>query len=405
MQLNDHTPTASATWKAALAPLFCGLVLTACNREGQAPPPTVVPEVAIVTVTTQRVVLTTELPGRTSPYRIAEIRPQVNGLIQKRLFTEGADVQAGQDLYQIDPAPFKAALDNANAALGRAEATVPAIQSRSERFKQALADKAVSQQDFDDADAALKQARADVEYWRAMVETARINLGYARVVSPISGRIGTSTVTDGAIVTAYQPMALASIQQLDPIYVDVPQSTAELLRLQQRLAEGRINRAGQNANKVRLILGDGNSYPVEGTLQFRDVSVDPTTATVILRMVFPNPNVVLLPGMFVRAVVEEGDNDAAILIPQQAVSRDPKGNPLALIVDAAGKVEQRMLSLDRAMGDQWLVSSGLTPGDRIIAEGMQKVRPGAEVKTVPFDEGRKRGAKPGNTTHPASISN
>jgi len=405
MQLNDHTPTASATWKAALAPLLCGLALIGCNREGQAPPPTAAPEVAIVTVTTQRVVLTTELPGRTSPYRIAEIRPQVNGLIQKRLFTEGADVQAGQDLYQIDPAPFKAALDNANAALGRAEATVPAIQSRSDRFKQALADKAVSQQDFDDADAALKQARADVEYWRAMVETARINLGYARVVSPISGRIGTSTVTDGAIVTAYQPMALASIQQLDPIYVDVPQSTAELLRLQRRLAEGRINRAGQNANKVRLILGDGNSYPVEGTLQFRDISVDPTTATVMLRMVFPNPNVVLLPGMFVRAVVEEGANDHAILIPQQAVSRDPKGNPLALIVDASGKVEQRMLSLDRAIGDQWLVSTGLVPGDRVIAEGMQKVRPGAEVKAVPFDDGGKQGTKPGNTAQPASISN
>ena len=228
-----------------------------------------------------------------------------------------------------------------------------------------------------------------------MVETARINLNYTRVVSPISGRIGTSTVTDGAIVTAYQPMALATIQQLDPIYVDVPQSTTELLRLERRLEEGRLNRDGTNLNKVQLILEDGTTYPLEGTLQFRDVSVDPTTGSVILRMVFPNPNGVLLPGMFVRAVVKEGVNDQAILIPQQAVSRDPKGNPLALIVDAAGKVEQRMLSLDRAIGDQWLVSSGLAPGDRVIAEGMQKVRPGAAVKEVPFDDGQEAAGENG----------
>ena len=233
------------------------------------------------------------------------------------------------------------------------------------------------------------------------METARINLNYTHIVSPISGRIGTSTVTDGAIVTAYQPTALATIQQLDPIYVDVPQSTTELLRLQRRLEEGRLNRDGTNVNQVQLILEDGTKYPLEGTLQFRDVSVDPTTASVILRMVFPNPNGVLLPGMFVRAVVKEGVNDQAILIPQQAVSRDPKGNPVALIVNAAGKVEQRMLGLDRAIGDQWLVSSGLAPGDRVIAEGMQKVRPGAAVKAVPFDDSRKQ---PGNTAQPASTS-
>jgi membrane fusion protein, multidrug efflux system len=385
-------------WTAAVA------VLTSCARS-QAPPPAPVPEVATVTVARQQVVLTTELPGRTSPYRIAEIRPQVNGLIQKRLFTEGSDVKAGQELYQIDPAPFQAALDNAKAALGRAEANVPAIQLRVNRYKEALADKAVSQQDYDDASAALKQAEADILYYRAMVETARINLNYAHVVSPISGRIGTSTVTDGAIVTAYQPVALATIQQLDPIYVDVPQSTTELLRLQRRLEEGGIRLDGTNANQVQLILGDSRRYPLEGTLQFRDVSVDPTTGTVILRMVFPNPNGVLLPGMFARAVVKEGINAQAILIPQQAVSRDPKGNPVALIVGASGKVEQRMLSLDRAMGDQWLVSAGLAPGERVIVEGMQKVRPGAEVKAVPFDDPPKQGGKPGNTAQPASTSN
>jgi membrane fusion protein (multidrug efflux system) len=212
-------------------------------------------------------------------------------------------------------------------------------------------------------------------------------------------------VTDGAIATAYQPTALATIQQLDPIYVDVPQSTTELLRLQRRLEEKRMNRDGTNANQVDLILEDGTKYPLEGTLQFRDVSVDPTTASVILRMVFPNPNGVLLPGMFVRVVVKEGVNEQGILIPQQAVSRDAKGNPLALIVNASGKVEQRMLVLDRAVGNQWLVSSGLAAGDRVIAEGMQKVQPGAEVKEVPFDDGRKPEAKPGNTAQPASSSN
>jgi membrane fusion protein (multidrug efflux system) len=360
---------------------------------------TVAVEVATVTVVPQRVVLTTELPGRTSPYLIAEIRPQVHGLIQKRLFMEGSDVQAGQVLYQIDPAPFQAALDNALAALGRAEANLPALRARAERFQEALADKAVSQQDYDDAAAALKQAEADIQYWKALVEAARINLGYTRVTASISGRIGRSSVTDGAIVTAYQPVALATIQQLDPIYVDVPQSTTELLRLRRRLADGRINNNGTSLNKVQLILEDGRKYPLEGTLQFRDVSVDPTTATVILRMVFPNPNAVLLPGMFVRAVVKEGVNDHAILVPQQAVTRDPKGNPVALIVNAAGKVEQRMLSLDRAIGDQWLVASGLAPGDRVIVEGMQKVRPGAAVKEVPFDAARKPGTPPAPTSN------
>jgi membrane fusion protein (multidrug efflux system) len=356
-------------------------MLVSCSRH-QAPPPPPKPDVAVIVVATKPVVLTTELPGRTYAYRIAEIRPQVSGVIQKRLFTEGADVKAGQELYQIDPAPFQAALDNARAALGRAQANLPAVETRVQRYKEALADKAVSRQDYDDADAALNQARADVEYWKAMVQTAQINLGYARVDSPISGRIGKSEVTDGAIVTAYQPLALASIQQLDPIYVDVPQSTTELLRLQRRLKDGRLTGGGTHASEVKLLLPDGTQYEGTGTLQFRDVSVDPTTASVILRMVFRNANSVLLPGMFVRAIVEEGANQQAILIPQQTVSRDPKGNPVALVVNADNKVEQRKLVLDRAIGDQWLVSSGLAPGERLITEGLQKVRPGAEVNVV-----------------------
>ncbi|RPJ19046.1 MAG: efflux RND transporter periplasmic adaptor subunit [Desulfobacteraceae bacterium] len=370
-------------WRVVLMALFGGLLLLGCDRPQQSPPPPPVPEVATVTVQPQQIVLTTELPGRTSAYRVAEIRPQVQGLIQKRLFEEGSDVKLGQVLYEIDPAHFQAALDNAKAALGKAEANLPSIRLRVERYKELLPDKAVSQQEFDDAAAAEKQNQAEIEFWKAMVETARINLGYTRVTAPISGRIGKSSVTEGAIVTAYQPMALATIQQLDPIYVDVPQSTTELLRLKRRLEDGRLNPNGTDQKKANLILEAGRAYPLEGTLQFRDITVDPTTGSVTLRLVFPNPKGLLLPGMFVRVVVKEGVSEQAILVPQQAVSRDPKGNPIALIVDPGGKVQQRLLRLDRAIGDQWLVTSGLAESDHVIVEGLQKVRAGASVKEVP----------------------
>ena len=360
---------------------------------------------AVITVAPQSIELTTELPGRTSPYRIAEIRPQVSGLIQKRLFVEGSEVKAGQVLYQIDPAPFEAALANAEAALGRAEANLPAVQARAERFKALLADKAVSRQAYDDAAAALKQAQADIEFYKAAVQSARINLGYTKITSPISGRIGKSSVTEGAIVTAYQPAPLASVQQLDPIYVDVPQSTTELLRLQRRLEQGRLSGAAANQNKVRLILEDGTEYPLEGTLQFRDVTVDPTTATVILRMIFPNPKRVLLPGMFVRARVKEGVRPQAILVPQPAVQRTPKGIPFELVVDANGVVQERVLTLDRAIGDQWLVSSGLAAGDRVIVEGLQRVRPGMPVKAVPLGAGKQPSSSADRTSQPPAKSN
>jgi membrane fusion protein (multidrug efflux system) len=392
-------------WTVVLAALLSSLLPAGCDRRQQSPPPRPVPEVSTVTVETQKIMLATELPGRTSAYRIAEIRPQVSGLIQKRLFTEGSEVKAGQVLYQIDPAPFQAALDNAMAALKRSEANLPAIRLRVERFRDVLADHAVSQQDYDEAAAALKQAEADTQSWEATVKLARINLGYTRITAPISGRIGISSVTDGAIVTAYQPIPLASIQQLDPIYVDVPQATTELLRLQQSLKDGRLNQSGSNQNKVKLILEDGTAYPQEGTLQFSDVTVDPTTGSVILRVVFPNPDCTLLPGMFVRALVKEGVKEEAVLIPQQAVTRDQKGNPIALTVNAEGKVEQRMLTLDRAIGNQWLVDSGLQVGDSVIAEGMQRVCPGAAVKVIPFDADRKESAEPPNTARPAQESN
>ena len=339
------------------------------------------PAVSVVTVKTQKVTLTTELPGRTAPFRIAQIRPQVSGLILKRLFEEGSDVTAGQVLYQIDPAPFQAVLDNAKAALGRAKANLTATRLRAERYKDLLADKAVSQQNYDDAAAALTQVTADIAYFKATLKTARINLGYTKITAPISGRIGRSSVTDGAIVTAYQPMSLATIQQLDPIYVDVPQSTIDLMRL-----KGSGNhQEGTDWNKVQLMLEDGTAYPQKGTLQFSDVTVDPTTGSVILRVVFPNPNDVLLPGMFVRAIINEGVKEQAILIPQQGVSRDPRGNAFALVVDAESKAAFRPLTLDRAIGDKWLVSSGLAPGDQVIVEGLLMLRPGTPVAAAPFD--------------------
>ncbi|MBC2735039.1 MAG: efflux RND transporter periplasmic adaptor subunit [Desulfobacteraceae bacterium] len=385
------------------AAVLCGLLMAGCQPEQQAASmPPAAPTVSVVTVQPQPVLLTTELPGRTSAYRIAEIRPQVNGLIQKRIFTEGTDVQAGDLLYQIDPAPFRAALKNAEAALVRSEANLPAIRSRTERYKELLADKAVSQQEYDDVAAALHQLEADIQYGKATVETARINLAYTRITAPISGRIGRSNVTEGAIVTAYQPVALATIQQLDPIYVDVPQSTTELLRLKRRLADGRLNRNDASQETVSLILPDSTAYPLAGVLQSQEVSVDPTTGSVTLRAVFPNPDSVLLPGMFVQTVIKEGVNQAAILVPQQGVSRDRKGNPTALIVDAESKTALRMLTVDRTVGDQWLVSAGLAPGDRVIVEGLKMLRPGTGVKAVPFNIG---GAEPAAANPPAGGSN
>ncbi|MCB2192335.1 MAG: efflux RND transporter periplasmic adaptor subunit [Deltaproteobacteria bacterium] len=384
---------------AILAVLLAALLALSCGGQTEKQRRRAIPEVSTITVRAEKIMESTELPGRTSAYRIAEIRPQVNGLIQKRLFTEGSDVRAGQTLYQIDPAPFEAALASATAALAKAEANLPSIKSRAERYKSLAAAKAVSQQDYDDAASALAQAKADILYWRAAVRTARINLGYTKVTAPIAGRIGKSNVTVGAIVTAYQPQALATIQQLDPVYVDVPQSTSDLLQLKRRLESGSIIRSGQGHNKVKLFLEDGTPYPLEGTLQFRDVSVDPTTGSVILRMTFPNPDDVLLPEMFVRTVIQEGINDHAILIPQQAVSRNPKGDPYALIVDSGNKVVLRMLTIDRAVGDKWLVSAGLAPGDRVILEGLQKVRPGATAKPVPY---KNNAAPPAGSSAPSA---
>ena len=418
-------------------------LLTGCEekkKSSQPPPAAAVPEVGVVTVKQQTVTLTTELPGRTSPFRIAEIRPQVSGLILKRLFKEGSNVKAGQELYRIDPAPFEAALDNAKAnlvaaqkaadraraAIGastagivRQQATLELARTNLNRFKDAFKERAVSTSQRDQsvteakvAEASLQAAEAQlnsdrqsvavaeaaIQQAEAALETIRINLAYTRINAPISGYIGISNITEGAIVTAYQPVALTTIQQIDPIYVDVPQSTTELLNLKSRLADGRLDRDPANQDKVRLILGDGVAYPHEGKLQFSDVTVDPTTGSVILRLIFPNPESLILPGMFVQTIIKEGVNKQAVLIPQQGVSRDFKGNPVALIVDAAGKVEQRILTLDRAIKDKWLVSSGLAPGDKVIVEGMQRVRSGATVKALPFEESGTKAAPPSDKT-------
>jgi len=405
MQLNKAI-NRSPAWKLAVALLASLWGVAGCQNsqgDGAVPPP--LPEVATVTIVPRAIELTTELPGRTSAYLIAEIRPQVNGIIKKRMFREGSDVKAGDLLYQIDPAPFQVAYDSARASLGKARANLPSIRLRLERYQELLADKAVSRQDYDDAAAAVEQAKAEIEYWKTAVQAARINLGYTRVSAPISGRIGRSSVTDGALVTAYQATALATIQQLDPIYVDVTQSSAELLRLRRDLATGELVADEKSGKKVRILLEDGTRYPLAGTLQFRDVTVDPTTGSFTLRIVVPNPQHLLLPGMFVRAVVTQGIAEQAILVPQQGVSRNPKGEPVSLIVDAAGTVQQRMLTLDRAIGDQWLVASGLSGGERVIVEGMLNVRPGVLVKAVAFDRPESTAAEAQKAQRPAAGTN
>jgi len=376
-----------SSYKLTLVACVSLFLLVGCSNDKSAmPQQRPMPAVSTVTLAPHEVSLATELSGRTSAFRVAEIRPRVNGLIEKRLFTEGSNVKEGQVLYQIDPAPFQAELDNAQAALAEAKAKLPTTKLRAERYKSLVANSALSQQDYDDAASNLDQVRASITSLEARVQTARINLGYTKVTAPISGRIGKSSVTDGAIVTAYQATALATIQQLDPIYVDVPQSTAEMLRMKARFKEGLIDPKTNDHEKVRLILENGVPYSLDGTLQFSDVTVDPTTGSVILRLIFPNPKGEILPGMFVRAVITEGVNPEGLLVPQQGVSRNAKGQPYALIVDKENKVELRMLTLDRAIGSDWLVDKGLAPGDRVIVEGLQMLRPGTVVKATELDQ-------------------
>ena len=336
-------------------------------------------EVAVVTLQPRREVYTTKLAGRIASFQVAEVRPQVSGILQKRLFTEGADVRAGQALYQIDPATYEAALESAEAALLRAEANVAPARLKAERFHELLSIKAVSKQECDDAQAAFKQAEADVAVNRAAVKTARIQLEYTKVRAPISGRIGKSAFTPGALVTANQAQALTSVRQLDPVYVDITQSSRDLLRLRAKFARGELRKAAERA-VVRLQLENGALYPHEGTFQFTDVSVDESTGMVSLRALFPNPDSVLLPGMYVRAVLNEGVDEQALLVPQRALLRDPKGQASVLLVDGGDTVASRPVDVGRTVGDSWQVLSGLEAGDRVILEGGQSVRPGMKVK-------------------------
>jgi len=365
---------------AALAALLAG-----CGQSPQAaagPPQAGEPEVTVVTVAPRPVTLTTVLAGRTSAFLVADVRPQVSGIVQKRLFTEGADVKEGELLYQIDPATYQAAYDNAKAALAKAEANALPVKLKSERFDTLVKAGAVSRQDNDDAQAAHRQADAEVTASKAALESARINLSYTRVTAPVAGRIGRSSVTPGALVTASQAAALSTIQQIDPIYVDVTQSSGDLLRLKRELASGRLTKTGADGARVKLLYEDGSPYPLEGILQFSDITVDQSTGVITLRAVFPNPSHDLLPGLFVRAVLEEGVDEQAILAPQQAVSRDSKGAPLVMVVGQDGIVAPRSIEVGRVVGDDWLVTSGLASGERVIVEGLQKVRPGAKVKTL-----------------------
>jgi membrane fusion protein (multidrug efflux system) len=370
-----------ATFTLSLSLVSTAVLLSACGKPpmGGPPPTLAVPLVGVITVQSQRVTFTTELPGRTAPVLIADVRPQISGLVQTRRFTEGSEVRSGELLYQIDPASYRATVDSAQAALAKAEANLRSTKLKAGRYQELVAIKAVSQQDNDDAAAALQQAEADVASARATLQSGRINLDYTRITAPISGRIGKSSVTPGALVTANQTTALATVQKLDPIFVDVTQSSTTVLRLKRALAGGQLS--GGTA-KVKLLLEDGSAYPLEGKLKFSDVTVDSATGAITLRAEFPNPKGDLLPGMYVRAVLEEGVMDQALLAPQRAVSRDAAGKPLAYVVDAAGKLEQRSLVTERAVGDQWLVTSGLKNGDRLVVWGQQKATPGSAVQVV-----------------------
>ena len=368
---------------AALGALSLGAVACGPSQEAQAQGPEAAapPTVGVIVAQTEAVNLTTELSGRTSPFAIAEVRPQVNGIVKARLFEEGSYVRAGQPLYQIDSATYLAALSSAQAGLAQAQAGNVAAQLRASRYAQLASLEAVSKQDNEEARAAAQQGNANVAAQNAAVAQARINLGYTRVLAPISGRIGRSEVTAGALLTASQPTALATIQRLDPIYVDVTQSSAEMLKLRRELASGRLGASG--GAEVRLILEDGSAYPLAGRLAFSEVTVDPGTGSVGLRASFPNPNGVLMPGMYVRATLTQGVVSDAILIPQPAISRDAKGQATAMVVGADGKAQPRVLTVGQTIGDRWLVTGGLKPGDRVIVEGLQKVRPGVLVRATP----------------------
>ncbi|GAB4301528.1 MAG: efflux RND transporter periplasmic adaptor subunit [Desulfuromonadia bacterium] len=356
------------------------LTLAACGQKpaGGPPPAAAPPEVSVVTIAPTKASLTVELPGRVVPRRIAEVRPQVGGIIQKQLFTEGSVVKEGDLLYRIDPSRYEAVLATARAQEAKAEAAVSLARLKAVRYRDLIKTKSVSQQDLDDVEAALRLAEADLQGARAAVAAARIDLDRTRVTAPISGRIGRSSVTEGALVTANQSSPLATIQQIDTVYVDLTQSATDLLRMKRE--------QGGKSGMIGIVLEDGTPYPERGTIRFSEITVDPGTGSVTLRAVVPNPKGVLLPGMFVRGWVEEKSIPDAILVPQRAVTRTPKGDPMVFVVGKEEKVEPRPIRAGRTIQDSWLVEEGLRPGDRVIVEGIQKARPGTVVKSLPYGQ-------------------
>ncbi|HYE47779.1 MAG TPA: efflux RND transporter periplasmic adaptor subunit [Caulobacter sp.] len=370
---------------AAVALTACGDGKAAAQNPGDRPV-----SVGFLVAAAEPVVLTQELSGRTSAILVAEVRPQVSGVVKARYFTEGGLVRAGQTLYQIDPATYQAAYDSARAGLAQAEAARDSARLKAERFATLAESGAVSKQDNDDAQSAFRQATANVAAQKAAVDAARINLNFTRVPAPISGRIGKSTVTPGALVTAAQPEALATVQKLDMVYVDLTQSSNDLMKLRRQFANGQLDQAA--TAEVTLILEDGTEYPIKGRLAFSDVTVDPGTGSVTLRAVFPNPDGQLLPGMYVRARLASGVAGQAFLVPQTAVTRDAKGAASVLVVGPDGKAQTRPVTADQTKGDRWVVTAGLKPGDRIIVEGLQSVRPGAQVNAQPAGKTPARAA-------------
>ena len=362
------------TFRHAVAALALGLA--ACGHE-QAPPPPPPPAVRYVIVAEQAVTLATELPGRTAAVETSDVRPQVNGLVLQRLFAEGDQVRAGQPLYRVDPQPYQAQAAAATAAFARARAGIASSAALARRYGELVRINAIAKQDFENAQTSAAQARADVAAQAAALRSAHIDLARTTIRAPIAGRIGRSTFTTGALVTAAQTEPLATIQRLDPIFVDIQQSSTDLLTLRRQLLTGQVTRDG-NA-RVRLKLEDGSTYGPEGRLRFADVSVDPTTGTQVIRASFPNPDGLLLPGMYVRAALVEGTQARGLLVPQRAVSRDERGHATTLVVGAGNKVEPRTLETSRTVGDSWLVTGGLRAGDRVIVEGGMTLRPGAVV--------------------------
>ncbi|EEQ1217341.1 multidrug efflux RND transporter periplasmic adaptor subunit AcrA [Salmonella enterica] len=380
---------------AVVLMLSGSLALTGCDDKQDQQGGQQMPEVGVVTLKTEPLQITTELPGRTVAYRIAEVRPQVSGIILKRNFVEGSDIEAGVSLYQIDPATYQATYDSAKGDLAKAQAAANIAELTVKRYQKLLGTQYISKQEYDQALADAQQATAAVVAAKAAVETARIHLAYTKVTSPISGRIGKSSVTEGALVQNGQASALATVQQLDPIYVDVTQSSNDFLRLKQELANGSLKQENGKA-KVDLVTSDGIKFPQSGTLEFSDVTVDQTTGSITLRAIFPNPDHTLLPGMFVRARLQEGTKPTALLVPQQGVTRTPRGDATVLVVGADNKVETRQIVASQAIGDKWLVTDGLKAGDRVVVSGLQKVRPGAQVKVQEITADNKQQAASGD---------